>query len=183
MIGQWIVNNPLREGYGCCYGWSYSAVRRIELLIVRGRGDTVKKHCVSERLCYNIWSADWGREVPHPEWGDGQEFTYQEELFHLSRNRNFSPKKLEVLFLERLVLMLWKYRQQCDLLRRYLIANAPDQNVGMWTRLWRSNCGRCCTLISNLDCRVCDTVGDHCNGGVDLLRLCCTLCSHIAISV
>lgn len=99
--------------------------------------------------------------------------------FTISRNRNFSPKKL--VFLERLVLMLWKYRQQCDLLRRYLIANPPDQNVGMWTRLWRSNCGRCYTLISNLDCRVCDTVGDHCNDEVHLLRLCCTLCSHLAI--
>ena len=44
---------------------------------------------------------------------------------------------------------------------------------GHWTRLWRSSCGNCCTLISNLDWRVRDTVGDHCYDEVDLLRLCC----------
>ena len=158
MIGQWIVNSSLGE---CLLLWLIIECSEKKLLTTCERqrwyseetlcvgDDTARRSCV----CYNIWSADWGREVPHPEWGDGQEFIYQEELFHLSRNRNFSPKKLEVLFLERLVLMLWKYRQQCDLLRRYLIANTPDQNLGMWTldkALTQQLCGRCCTLISNL---------------------------------
>ena len=86
-------------------------MRRSDLLLVRGRGDTVKKLCVLVMI-------QRGEAVCATTSGvliEGEKFlTLSEEMgrsslpkrssFTISRNRNFSPKKL--VFLERLVLML-----------------------------------------------------------------------------
>ena len=88
-------------------------MRRSYLLLVRGRGDTVKKLCVSvmiqrgEAVCATTSGVliegekylTLGEEI-------GRSSLTKRSSFTISRNRNFSPKKLEVLFLERLVLML-----------------------------------------------------------------------------
>ena len=149
---------------------------------MRGRGDTVKKHCVSvmiqrgEAVCATTSGVliegekflTLSEEMGRSSFTKRSSFTSQETGISLPRNWKCCSWKG----------WCWCYENIGSSVTYWggiwlRILQIKTLVCGHWTRLWRSSCGNCCTLISNLDWRVRDTVGDHCYDEVDLLRLCC----------
>ena len=157
---------------------------------MRGRGDTVKKLRVSvmiqrgEAVCATTSGVliegekflTLSEEMGRSSFTKRSSFTSQETGISLPRN--------------------WKccsWRGWCWCYEN--IGSSVTYWGGIWLRMLQIKTLVCwqgfdatavasvAHLLAILDCRVRDTVGDHCDDEVHLLRLWCTLCSHLAIGV